>query len=60
MVLTKQELVRTKLQTKIFDSIGKTVTLKKKDSPTYNIRGEESETTYTNSSITIVPYNTVR
>src|SRR6056297_3583073 len=57
MALTKQELVRNKLQTKVFDVIGKTVTLKRKDSPTYNTRGEEEDTTYTESSITIVPYN---
>lgn len=57
MVLTKQQLVREKLQTKIFDVIGKTVTLKKKDTPTYNSRGEEEDTTYSESEIIIVPYN---
>lgn len=59
MAITKQELFRQKLQTKMFDVIGKTVTLKSKDSPTYNTRGDELDTTYTESSVVIVPYNIV-
>lgn len=56
-MVSKQELIRTKLQTKVFDVIGKTVTLISKSSPTYNTRGELESSTTANSSITIVPYN---
>jgi len=54
---TKQELVRSKLKSKVFDILGKTVTLIKQSSPTYNTRGELEDNTETSSSITIVPYN---
>ena len=53
---SKQALIRSKLATKVFDVIGKTVTLKSKSSPVYNSRGEEENQTYASSSITIVPY----
>lgn len=56
---TKQDLIRAKLQSKIFNVFGKSVTLKKKDAPTYNDRGEEVDTEYTSSDITIVPYNVI-
>lgn len=56
--MAKQDTVRSKLQTKVFTPYGKTVTLIKYLSPTYNERGElESGYTQSTSSITVVPYN---
>lgn len=55
--MTKQATIRNKLDSKVFNVIGKTVTLNSKSSPTYNIRGEEEDATITSSSIVIVPYN---
>jgi hypothetical protein len=58
--MTYQEKVRTKLEKKIFNSIGKTVTFINKQSPIYNTRGEvESSITAPTSSITIVPYSII-
>jgi len=57
--MTKQDLIREKLDKKVFQVLGKVVTFKKKSSPTYNTRGEEEGVTYTTSSVTIVPYNIV-
>jgi len=52
-----QDKIRSKLETKVFDRFGKTVTLKSKSLPVYNTRGElESETTV-ETSITAVPYD---
>lgn len=57
--MAKQDDIREKLEKKVFNVFGKTVTFKSKDSPTYNDRGEEDTPTYTESSIIIVPYNIV-
>ena len=55
----KYELVRTKLENKVFTPYGQTATLKSQNSPTYNTRGEVTEESWTETSITIVPYNQV-
>lgn len=56
--MAKQDTVRAKLQNKVFSVYGKTVTLIKYLSPTYNERGElESGYSASTSSITVVPYN---
>jgi len=55
--MAEQDDIRTDLQTEVFDIIGKTVTLKSKSSPIYNDRGEEINQTFTESSVTIVPYS---
>lgn len=57
MATTKQDFVRSKLQTKVFDVIGKSVTLKSAGTPTYNDRGEAILSPYTESTVTVVPYN---
>lgn len=49
--------IRTKLQSKAFGRLGKSVTFKSKSSPTYNNRGDELSATYTDSTITIIPYD---
>lgn len=54
---TYQEKIRTKLQSKVFDRIGKTATYKTKSSPLYNSRGEEESQSYTSSTITLVLYD---
>ena len=56
---SRQEQIRNKLDTKVFAVIGKTVTWRSKDAPTYTDRGEEEDTTYTDSDIVVVPYNIV-
>jgi len=52
MVLTKMELIRTKLEQKIFGTdMAKTITLINKTNPTYNDRDEiESYTSSSSSS----------
>lgn len=57
MATTKESLVKSKLETKVFNVIGKSVTLKSKGTPTYNDRGEEIVSPYTESTVTVVPYN---
>ena len=57
MAVSKQDLIREKLQTKVFDVIGKSVTLINKSSPTYNTRGDLISAVSTSSTITIVPYD---
>jgi hypothetical protein len=57
--MTEYEDMRTDLQVEVFDVVGKTVTLKSRALPTYNSRGEEESITYSESSITIVPYNLI-
>ncbi len=52
-----QDKIRTKLSNKVFSVIGKTVTFKKKNTPTYNSRGEIQTETYTETTETVVPYN---
>lgn len=55
---SKFEQIRTKLQNKLFDVYGKTVTLKNPDTPTTNSRGEIESTTYTEyTNIKVVPYD---
>jgi hypothetical protein len=54
---TKEELVKQKLKTKVFDVIGKSVTFKSRDTPTYDDRGDYTSPSFTESTITIVPYN---
>lgn len=56
---TYQEKIRSKLATKAFGRLGKSVTFKKKSSPTYNTRGDELSATYTDSTITIIPYDII-
>lgn len=48
--------VRTKLVSKVFATIGKSVTLKSRDAPTYNDRGEQINGTFTESTVVMVPY----
>lgn len=56
--MAKQDVIRAKLQAKVFTPYGKTVTLIKHLSPTYNDRGElENAYTQSTSSVTVVPYN---
>ncbi len=52
-----QTKIRDKLQSKVFDRLGKSVTLISKSSPLYNNRGELESYTSTSSTITVVPYN---
>ena len=49
--------IRLKLENKVFNKFGKTVTLKSKSSPIYNDRNEEVASTLTSSTTKIVPYN---
>jgi len=53
----KYELVRTKLQNKIFTPYGITVSNTRATSPVYNERGEEESSTEVSADIVIVPYN---
>ena len=48
--------IRTKLNNSLFSRYGKSVTLIKESSPTYNSRGEITGSTETSSTITIVDY----
>lgn len=57
MVTSKQDLVRQKLEAKVFNAFGKTVTLIKDSTPIYNNRGELEDSTEVESSIVTVPYN---
>lgn len=57
--MAKQDIIRTKLQNKVFNVFGKTVTLKTVSAPSYNSRGEQEDQTLTSSTITIVPYNII-
>lgn len=52
-----QEKIRTKLQNKIFGSIGRTGNLINKSSPIYNSRGDVESYSATTTEITFVPYN---
>lgn len=54
-----QTKVRNKLQSKLFGRIGKTVTFKSKSSPIYNDRGEETNQSYSSSSITVIPFRSI-
>lgn len=60
MVTSKQDLIRTKLQQKLFSTgagLANTATLIKKSSPIYNTRGEEEDYTAVEVDIKIIPYN---
>ena len=59
MVSTKVTNLRIKLNTKIFIPYGKSVTFKKRNSPTYNSRGELNTPTYASTTQIIVPYNII-
>ena len=56
-MVEKYVSVRNKLDAKVFSPYGISVTFKKKSSPVYNSRGEESSVTTTSSTFLIVPYN---
>ena len=56
-MVSYQEKVRSKLETKVFARLGKTVTLIKQSSPLYDNRGELSGFSAQTSNITVVPYN---
>lgn len=57
-MVTLQEKVRNKLQSKIFDKIGKSVALKTLSTATaYDERGDLTGAAYTTSTITAVPYD---
>jgi len=56
---TKQTIIREKLQSKVFDVLGKSVTLKRKTSPIYNSRGELESQTWVTSTITVVNYDVI-
>lgn len=61
MVLTKQELFRTKLDQKIFNSdIAKTVTIIKKSTPVYNDRDEVESYTESETTTDVVPYDLIQ
>jgi hypothetical protein len=55
--MAKQDIVRSKLDSKVFTPYGKVVTLLKKLSPTYTSGGELEGWLASTSSITVVPYN---
>jgi hypothetical protein len=57
--MAKQDVLRAKLQAKIFTPYGKSVTLKKPLTPSHNVRGELEQSTYTTSTIVVVPYNLI-
>jgi hypothetical protein len=56
-MVSYQDKVRSKLATKVFGKLGKTVTFISKTSPLYNSRGELESVTSSSSTITVVPYN---
>ena len=56
-MVSKQDLIRNKLDEKVFPIMGKTVTLISKSAPVYDERGEIVNGTDSSESITIVPYN---
>jgi hypothetical protein len=55
--LAKQDLIRSKLDAKVFTPYGKDVVLNHITATTYNVRGEEENLLASTSSIKIVPYN---
>jgi len=58
-MVSKQDAIRTQLDTKVFSVLGKTVTLNSKSAPTYNSRGEIEIASASQSTVTIVPYNII-
>lgn len=56
-MVTLQEKVREKLQSKVFDKIGKTVAYKTLATANYDERGDLTDPQYSTTNITIVPYN---
>ena len=60
MATTRQELIRTKLEQKIFGTdLAKTVTLINKTTPVYNDRDEIESYTSTSTSTQAVPYDLI-
>jgi hypothetical protein len=57
--MAKQDVIRSKLQKKVFAKYGKQVTLSSRTATTYNSRGEELTVSATTSTITFVPYDVV-
>lgn len=60
MAISKQELIRNKLQQKLFSDkagLANTAKLIKKTSPIYNDRGEEEDFTAAETEVKIIPYN---
>ena len=60
MAISKQELIRTKLQQKLFSeaaNLANNAKLIKKSSPIYNDRGEMEAFTLVETDIKIIPYN---
>lgn len=51
--------IRNSIQTKIFDAYGKSVTLSSQGTPTYDARGDIHSDDFTNTAITIVPYDII-
>ncbi len=57
-MVTKQELIRSKLDAKLFNTnLALTTTLINKSSPVYNDRGEIDSDTETSQVVKIIPYN---
>lgn len=60
VTMAKQDLIRTKLENKVFTQFGKIVVFISKTSPTYDTRGEIiAYGTDVTSSTSIVPYNII-
>lgn len=60
--MSRQDRIRSKLATKIFSTttgIGKSVTLKRVSSTTYDNRGDIASESTTSSTISIVPYDQI-
>jgi len=59
MVTSLQDKIRSRLQTKVFDRIGKTVSLKSINTATsvYDSRGELTSPAYTTTTTVMVPYD---
>ncbi len=60
--MSRQDRIRAKLAAKIFNTttgIGKSVTLKRVSSTTYDNRGDISSETTSSSTISIVPYDQI-
>jgi methyltransferase-like protein len=58
-MVSYEDKVRSKLATKVFGKLGKSVTLINKSTPLYNSRGELESSTTSSSTITAVPYNII-
>lgn len=58
-MVSDQTRFRTKLQSKLFNRIGKSVTFKSRSSVSYNDRNEADSESWSTSTITIVPYSII-